>query len=374
MTVATKKLSQLHSDERGAMMLMSIFMAMIMVAMLYYVAAVGESVAFRERIQDGADSTAYVGAVVMARSMNIVVIMNLAIASIFASAVITQTVYWTMVAAQGAADAACAGWCASCCLAAGCLFFDVLEACSDNNKAEREVRRASQAADRVQDRMQSYGNEIALAASLEVGTFFGDPVVSGASYGRGLPIRDDTRSSIMCDKTLGGLGQMAVIAALAQIQAQSISCSLGGARGFVAGAAIGSLLMPFYCRLSHRGVRPRAARLNGGVNQGSTDFQFYGGVFGSDPPIDDNDNRVGVARWGNSGSSAVDSMGLRNIAHVGIAQAEYYHGSTDSNNDIMWSVQWRARLRRFNAAGAAGSLCTGGLSQICGALSAAVVH
>ena len=58
MTVATKKLSQLHSDERGAMMLMSIFMAMIMVAMLYYVAAVGESVAFRERIQDGATSDA----------------------------------------------------------------------------------------------------------------------------------------------------------------------------------------------------------------------------------------------------------------------------------------------------------------------------
>ena len=374
MTIATRKLSSLHADERGAMMLMSVFMALIAVAMLYYVAAVGESVAFRERVQDGADSTAYVGAVVMARSMNIVVIMNLAIASIFASAVITQTVYWTFVAAQAAASAACAAWCVSCCAAAFCLIFDEFEACSDNNRVEREVRRAAQAADRVQDRLQSYSNEIALAASVEVATFFGDPVVTGLSYGRGLPIRDDTRESIMCDKTLGGFTQMAVIAALAQIQAQSISCSAGGARGFVAAAAIGSLLLPFYCSISHGNVRPRAARLNGGVNQGDNNFQFYGGVFGDDPPITENDARVGVARWSTSGSSAVDSLGLRNIAHVGIAQSEYYHGSNDSNNDIMWSVQWRARLRRFNAAGAAGSVCSGGLSQICGALSAVVVH
>ena len=300
--------------------------------------------------------------------------MNLAIASIFASAVITQTVYWTMVAAQAAASAACAGWCASCCLAAACLIFDEFEACSDNNKVEREVRRASQAADRLQDRMQSYGNEIALLASVEVATFFGDPVISGASYGRGLPIRDDTRRSIMCDKTLGGIGQMAVIAALAQIQAQSISCSAGGARGFVAGAAIGSLLMPFYCNISHGNVRPRAARLNGGVNQGDDDFQFYGAVGGQEPPITDNDTRVGIARWGNTGSTITDDLGLRQLARVGIAQAEYYHGSNDSNNDIMWSVQWRARLRRFNAAGAAGSVCAGGLSDLCGTLSAAVVH
>ena len=374
MTSESKKLSSLHADERGAMMLISVFMAMIAVAMLYYVAAIGESVAYRERLQDGVDSTAYVGAVVMARSMNIVVIMNLAIASIFASAVITQTVFWTMVAAQPIAAAACyPGMQASGCVAAVCLFVDQAQACSDNSDVEDEVSDAVEAAHRVQERLESYARIISVAASVETASTFGEPVATGLAVGENLPIRDDTRAGIMCEHTLGSYisPRSLVIAGLAQIQAQEIiACNQNST--YVAAGAISSAALPLYCRLSHSSVDPVAARLESGVNQGDDEFQFYAGVTGSTPPISENDTRVGVARWGNTGSSVVDDLGLRNLARVSIAQAEYYHGSTESNDDIMWSVQWRARLRRFNAP--TGSSVCSVAGDLCGALSAAVVH
>ncbi len=370
MTLTIKnKLSDLHSDERGAMMLISVFMALIAVAMLYYVAAIGETVVYRERLQDGADGAAYMGAAVMARSMNIVVIMNLAIASIFASAVITNLVIWIIVGAEAAASAACAGWCGSCCLAAFCLAGDICEAMDDHDAMVDEVQDATRLADAVQDELMNRARIAGVAASIEIALGYGDPVNFGGSFGQNLPIQDDTDRRRMCDKTLGNFGQSAAIAGIALYQAQTMACSRG--RPYVVAGLLASIGLRWICNSAHGDVRPRAARLT--ADLGEREFQFFGGVAGGEPPIDDNDERVGVARWSTSGSTIVDDLGLRNVARVAVAQSEYYHGSRESRQEQPWSVQWRARLRRFNVTQAGGGVCSA-VGDLCGTLGRAVVH
>lgn len=378
MSIQQKTLKALHLDERGAMMLMSVFMATIAVAMLYYVAAVGESVAYRERLQDGADATTYIGAAVMARSMNVVVIMNLAIASIFAASVIANAVFYIMIAAQAAADAACAaswGTCVNCCIAAVCLIGDVCEASGDRGDVDDEVEDGVEAANDVQNFLRTNARFIAVAASAEMAAGFGDPVptVGGVALGGNLPFELRQDRNRMCEKTMGDgfiTPQKTAIAGLALLQAVEIACNQGKAytvAGLVTAAALGPI-----CRQAHGRVDPEQALLT--ADLGSREFQFFGGVRGTDPPVDANDERVGVARWGATGSTMTDDLGLRAIAQIAIAQAEYYHGSRESRPEQTWSVQWRARLRRFNVSQAGGPICGGFFSGVCGALGSAVVH
>ncbi|HJL46152.1 MAG TPA: pilus assembly protein TadG-related protein, partial [Polyangiaceae bacterium LLY-WYZ-15_(1-7)] len=49
-------------DDEGAMMLLGVFMTTLVVAMLYYIAGVGETIVYRERMQDAADAGAMAGA------------------------------------------------------------------------------------------------------------------------------------------------------------------------------------------------------------------------------------------------------------------------------------------------------------------------
>lgn len=360
--------AKLHRDDRGAMMLMSVFMALIMVAMLYYVAAIGESVVYRERLQDGADGTAFAGAAIMARSMNLVVIMNLAMAAIFASAVIANAVYYIIVLAQAAADAACV-FGGSGCAAALCLFGNICDAEDDYDKVVREVQRATRLADDVQDHMVRHAQTIAIGGATEVALGFGDPVSVGTALGEDLPVVDDTDRRRMCEKTTDG--QKITIEGIALFQAASIACNKG--KPFVVAGLITAGFLGPICREAHDDVRPRAARVT--ADLGSRSYQFFGGILGGEPPITDNDNRVGVARWNTTGSSAVDDLGLRNVTRFALAQAEYYHGSAEPRDEIPWTVQWRARLRRFDVTAAGGGACSAPyISDICSLAGQAVVH
>lgn len=76
--------TSLAGDQRGAIMVMGIFMAMLMVGFIYYVAGLGETILFRERVQDASDAAAWSSAVLHARGMNIVALINMIMSSIAA--------------------------------------------------------------------------------------------------------------------------------------------------------------------------------------------------------------------------------------------------------------------------------------------------
>lgn len=70
--------------ESGAIMVMAIFMSILLVGALWYIAGVGDSIVYRERMQEAADSVAFTAATIQARGMNVIVLINLLMAAILA--------------------------------------------------------------------------------------------------------------------------------------------------------------------------------------------------------------------------------------------------------------------------------------------------
>lgn len=63
-------------DERGAVMLMGVFFAIFLAGAAYYLVGVGEAILHRQRMQDAADAGAFAAAVLHARGMNIIALIN----------------------------------------------------------------------------------------------------------------------------------------------------------------------------------------------------------------------------------------------------------------------------------------------------------
>jgi hypothetical protein len=81
------------ADQRGAILVMGIFMCACLVSILWYLAGIGDAVLFRERMQEAADATAYTAAVLHARGMNLLVMMNLIMACVLAVRVALKVAY-----------------------------------------------------------------------------------------------------------------------------------------------------------------------------------------------------------------------------------------------------------------------------------------
>jgi len=82
----------LPRDERGAIMVIALFFAIFGVAMLYTLVGTAQTIFLRERLQDAADSAALSGAVVQARSMNLLVLINIVMAALLAILVMLKAV------------------------------------------------------------------------------------------------------------------------------------------------------------------------------------------------------------------------------------------------------------------------------------------
>ncbi len=70
------------ADERGAIIVMGVFMCIFLVGGLWYIAGVGDAIVYRERMQEASDAVAFSTAVLEARGMNILVLINLLMAAI----------------------------------------------------------------------------------------------------------------------------------------------------------------------------------------------------------------------------------------------------------------------------------------------------
>jgi hypothetical protein len=75
---------QLARDERGAIALMAVFMAIFLVAAVAYVQGIGAAVLQREQMQDAADAAAFSSAVLHARGMNVLSLLNMLMAALLA--------------------------------------------------------------------------------------------------------------------------------------------------------------------------------------------------------------------------------------------------------------------------------------------------
>jgi hypothetical protein len=81
---------RLLTDDRGAIMVMGIFMCSCLVAALWYLAGIGDAILYRERMQEAADAVAFSDAALHARGMNLVVLINLVMAVILSVRVVLR--------------------------------------------------------------------------------------------------------------------------------------------------------------------------------------------------------------------------------------------------------------------------------------------
>lgn len=72
----------LARDDRGAIMVLGIFMCTCLVGVLWYLAGIGDAILMRERAQEAADAIAFSDAALHARGMNLLVMINLVMACI----------------------------------------------------------------------------------------------------------------------------------------------------------------------------------------------------------------------------------------------------------------------------------------------------
>lgn len=87
--------SKLRDDERGAIMIIGLFMAFALIGALWFLLGIGATLALREKMQQAADSAAFSAAAVHARDMNIIVGINIVmfiLASVWLILSITYTV------------------------------------------------------------------------------------------------------------------------------------------------------------------------------------------------------------------------------------------------------------------------------------------
>jgi hypothetical protein len=89
--------TSLGTDQRGAVMVMGIFMCCIIVGALWYVAGIGDAIVLRERSQEIADAGAFSGATLHARGMNLIVLLNLVMACILGIRVALKTIQLVLV-------------------------------------------------------------------------------------------------------------------------------------------------------------------------------------------------------------------------------------------------------------------------------------
>jgi len=69
-------------DERGAILVIGVFMCACMAGALWYVIGIGDAIIYRERLQEGADAVAFSAAALDARGMNLIVLLNLLMACV----------------------------------------------------------------------------------------------------------------------------------------------------------------------------------------------------------------------------------------------------------------------------------------------------
>lgn len=373
----------LLEDESGATMVMGIFMAAMLVGMIYYVWGIGGTVIHRERLQDAADTAAFGAAVVEARGMNLIALLNvimLALAIIGTALLVAkEIVMWTAIFATLECIAKL-----SCCWATGCC----IEPCIDAGEHWMDYSDISDESDDWNDRISS---AISALNSVANGIRRGAPMAAqglvvayGASvyrptttlgladivpYMTTLAVENDpTHWACGDDSFIPGFGGTSSFTDTPSIFGFGVAL---GAAAFSAAATdvdwhygLGLLVGGMLGWLQHRneycdGDPDSFMRVPEEAWLGEEPFQVRAGMYGA-PPFTWTVEGVAVANWGRTdGTESVLASIPPDLANsTAIAQAEYYWESVDGDvkQEWMFSPRWRARLRRVRLGTVGGPL------------------
>lgn len=360
----------LLADQRGATMVMGVFIAVLLVGMIYYVWGIGDAIMHRERMQDASDTAAFSAAVIHARGMNMIALINMimaALAMVAATMAVISAMIGYAAAAAGLVCAFCGPWCGSCC-----------SACPYAIRHTAEWRRADGISDRI-DRfvetalrgLRGYAigirHGVPIAAQAKVVSYGTDvyaPVtdigVMAPPFRLALPVQDD-ESNWPCDEK---------VLPTVRIAAPVLVWLFGSPSPYMlGGVALGELdarrITRRWCRDGYFQQVTEPAR-----TMGNDEYQVQAFMLGS-PDLQWTQRGVSVAAWGEGEDAGAMYSRLAEMGRVSFAQAEFFYDDNEGDwREWLWHMNWRARLRRFriSASGAGGLMEACGGGPGCGAL------
>jgi hypothetical protein len=348
-------------DRRGAIMVMGVFLAAFLVGVMYYLMGIGETILHRERMQDVADGAAFGAAVIHARGMNILVLINLMMAAFAAVATAYDIVTSSLQFALAYATVICAA------------SEGTSDACDYIETYAEESQDAADEADEVEDDVEDLLDALHAAA---IAVRRGIPIMAQAKvvqYGGHapaeggmmwpvadeLPVEDDD-DDWPCHEKVAPPAQW--LSALGIID-YTISAYLFV--GWATGLAMAEEHSEEWCDDDY------FQRVLEDAELGDEHFQVVS-IMWAEPPFDVSRRAVGVAAWSQEPESDATVDALEELSQLALAQAEFYFDGNVEREEWMWSMRWRARLRRLSVLEDARSLteaCTRAGGRACDSMS-----
>ncbi len=398
------KRRSLLSDDSGATMVMGVFMAMMVVGMIYYVWGLGGTIIHRERMQDAADAAAFGASVFQARGMNIIAMLNV-LMSVFAIIGTACRLLYTFIEATAIADdAACVACLASVvCIPASAEFCEPA-AVHDIQWAESGwLNDVADLCDTVAQGI--HGVQVVVRVGAMAGAEgyvltmlparYRPTVTEGVFIPGSLQLSiqsEDDDSTWACHHGWTGMfvrGPALLLVAVGELVLfEPISV------GWIAGEiAVGiqefatSDGSEHYCA-ENGGSGLTFQRVPTDSWLGETNFQNYSVVYGT-PPWGWARDSVAAANWGRLGNSAPQVFGLdvsmvAELHRLSFAQSEYYYEQAEgdcgasipdtaamcAHEEWLWHTRWRARMRRFHVGGGVAGM----LGTVIQGVASVVVH
>lgn len=372
----------LIENQRGAIMVIGIFIAMMLVGMLYYVWGIGGAVLFRERMNDASDASAFSAAVVHARGMNILALLNIIMAALAVVETAVQLAFEIITAAGVAAGVTCAACVAVCVVPCGLAIDYGIDATSAYNIWKR--------IERIIDPIMNFTHGVAVAVRT------GSPIAGQAlvvSYSQAAPYNPTVQVGVMFPLLPSMQAEddpsewpcqnkVEVPAGIAAQLIAPVIVSFNVWNPWYAGGAVTGLLRTRsaageWCPDYFQHV-PDDSQL------GEDPFQIRTLMYGRSPH-EWTRGGVALADWGRTDGSGGVMDALEPLTYISFAQSEYFYeqpfeDDAHEHEEFLWHQRWRARLRRFRLPSGGG----GGVDEACGAageacgslvdLSSIVVH
>jgi hypothetical protein len=332
-----------HRDNSGAVMVVGVFMAVLVTGFMYSIIGIGNTIIYRERMQDAADALAFSGAVIHARGMNLIALINIVMAML-------MTVYLTLRVVASALFLASLA-CAFACPPAAPILFNfgnqINNLASNYRRAILEpalrLGHGAQSAIRTGYPILAQANAIATSRS----SMYAPPVIGGGIHpvgNRALPVKP-VPIMRLCRKAAEPIGQFV-----------ALPLSFLGGVASRAGRFIGNIIATIFCDFNDDRMRPHEIdpgnnSCQDGLPGQNCEYSQIRSVVVGNTPFQGNEAGVNVANWGRgTGGGLFGTIG--NFGRVGFAQAEYYYegqadGRDNSREEWMWNMRWRARFRRF---------------------------
>ncbi len=359
--------TELSRDTRGAVLIMTIFVSLLLVGVLYYLTGIGEAIRHGDRLRDASDTGAYAAAVMHARGMNLLALLNIVKLATVALVASMAAVAWAAVETIDYINRKLAKVCGFnfICrikrklrrilwgpMRLPLAVIGIEAAVLANGSALTDTMEAT---DRAQSAIENQLGQLAEAQAAGLAAQR-DGIEGGFLVPKGKTPTEDEPIEEFCarvepDASLWGRISTRPILKKQAWETDTIP-TVWHSPYLKVWTPIG--IGPWPREKAWKVARERfwpaclaqvpGRRVTDPLGSEPYQLRFYavGETIG-----DDLDRAVRLAAWGRNENGGRTAALRKILSRVGFAQAEYYFDGNAEQAQMLWQMQWRARFRRF---------------------------